>query len=270
MPRSRHRPHVPAVRPRHDPAHPVRRTHDLGQNDLVDSAVIRAVVEAAAARPGPIVELAAGTGRITVPLAGLGRPLTAVELDPRRVDTLRRRVGPRVHVRHDDLLSTPLPPRPHVVVANLPFHVTTAALRRLLADPNGTRLVLIVQWEVARRRAGIGNASLLTASWWPWFEFRVDRRIPSRAFRPRPAVDAGLLLVDRRSVPLVPARERFAYQRWVGQVFAASGSADRALARVDRLSRAQARVRCRAAEVDPAQPVGRITATQWAALWRSR
>lgn len=268
MPHSRHRPYSPAVRSRREHAHPIGRAHDLGQNDLVDQTAIRAIVEAVSARPGPVVELAAGTGRITVPLARLGRPLTAVELDPRRVDVLRRRMGPHVQVLHDDLLSTALPRRPHVVVANLPFHLTTAALRRLLAEPHWTRSVLVVQWEVARRRAGVGRASLLTASWWPWFEFRVERRIPSSAFRPRPAVDAGLLIMDRRPEPLVAHRERVRYQRWVAAMFAAPGAADRAIARATRVTRRQATVRCRELGIDPAQPVGRITATQWAALWQ--
>ncbi len=250
--------------------HPPSRRHDLGQNDLVDARTIRAVVDAAAATRGPIVELAAGTGRLTTPLAGLGRSLTAIELDPRRADALRSRLPAAVRVVQGDLLTAALPRAPHVVVGNLPFHLTTAALRRLLAAEHWTSAVLIMQWEAARRRAGIGGGSQLTAQWSPWFAFRVDRRIPSTAFRPRPAVDAALLLIDRRRTPIVPSADRVAYQRWVGAVFSVPGAAALALARVDGTGRRAASERCRRAGIDAERAVSRITAEQWGLLWARR
>ena len=42
----------------------------------------------------------------------------------------------------------------------------------------------------------------------------LDRRIPAGAFRPRPSVDAGLLVIDRRAEPLLPVREQRGYQRF--------------------------------------------------------
>ncbi|UTT63420.1 23S ribosomal RNA methyltransferase Erm [Microcella humidisoli] len=248
--------------------HPPRRQHDLGQNDLVDRRAIAAVVEQVVSTTGPIVELAAGAGRLTVPLAALGRPLTAIEIDPRRVVALRARLPSRVRVIEGDLLRKPLPASPHVIVGNLPFHLSTATLRRLLAAEGWTSAALILQWEAARRRAGIGGGSQLTAQSAPWFEFRLVSRIPSTAFRPRPAVDAALLVIERRTQPLVPSRDRAAYQRWVASVFAVPGSACSALARADRLSRRASRARCARAGVDAEKPVSRITAEGWAALWR--
>ena len=250
--------------------HPPRRRHDLGQNDLVDRSVIATVVEHVASTRGPIVELAAGSGRLTMPLAALGRPLTAVEIDPRRVAALRAGLPSRVRIIEGDLLREPLPRSPHVIVGNLPFHLSTSALRRLLAADGWTSAALILQWEAARRRAGIGGGSQLTAQSSPWFGFRLVSRIPSTAFRPRPAVDAALLIIERRAHPLVPSSERSAYERWVASVFAVPGTAGMALARADRLSRRAARARCARAGVDPERPVSRITAEGWAALWRER
>ncbi|WP_007026407.1 rRNA adenine N(6)-methyltransferase family protein, partial [Saccharomonospora iraqiensis] len=168
--------------------------HELGQNFLVDRSVINAVTTLAARVPHPIVEIAAGDGALTRPLGRLGRPLTAVEVDPRRARRLDRRTPDHVDVVHADLLRYRLPRHPHVLVGNVPFHLTTAVLKRLLAAPHWHTAILLVQWEVARRRAGIGGATMLTARWWPWFEFTVDRRVPARAFRPAPSVDAGLLV----------------------------------------------------------------------------
>ncbi len=240
--------------------------HELGQNFLTDRAVIADIQRLVAATRGPIVELAAGDGALTVPLGRLGRPVTAVELDPRRARRLRRRVTGNVTVVNDDLLRFRLPNVPHVVVGNLPFHLTTAALRRLLAAPHWRTAVLVVQWEVARRRAGVGGATLLTASWWPWYEFAVHARIPARAFRPVPSVDGGLLTATRRPEPLVADRK--GYQRFVSRVFTGPGRGlGEILLRTGQVPRPVLRGWLRAHRVSPHALPRDLTARQWADLW---
>ena len=201
-------------------SHPGR--HELGQNFLADQRVVRRILELVAERPGPLVEWGAGDGALTIPLASLGRPVHAVEVDPRRAQRLSRRVGPHVCIEEGDILRH-APPLGGVVVSNIPFHLTTPILRHLLASPGWQHAVLVTQWEVARKRAGVGGATQLTAQWWPWFVFGLDRRIPATAFRPKPSVDAGLLVVDRRRDALVSPSHRGRYQAWVARVFASPG-----------------------------------------------
>lgn len=196
--------------------------HELGQNFLVDRAVARRVSELVAARPGPIVEWGTGNGALTTVLAALGRKIEGVEIDAKRARALDRKTGPHVSISEGDILRHG-PPVGAVVVSNVPFHLTTPVLRHLLAQPSWTAAVLITQWEVARKRAGVGGATQLTGQWWPWFEFTLDRRIPAHAFRPRPSVDAGLLVIDRRADPLVHPRDLQDYQRWVAGVFRGRG-----------------------------------------------
>lgn len=197
--------------------------HESGQNFLIDSSVIRRIVDLVDATSGPILEIGAGDGALTRPLSRLGRPITAIELDPRRAQRLDRDTPRHVAVRNDDVLRVRLPSTPHVVAGNLPFHLTTAILRKLLADPSWSDAVLLVQWEVARRRAGVGGATLLTAQAWPWFEFTLDRRVPSRAFRPMPGVDGGILRITRRERPLVPIADRRAYETLMSRIFTGPG-----------------------------------------------
>ncbi len=228
---------------------------------------ILALVDAA---PGPIVELGAGGGALTRPLAGLGRPLTAIELDPRRADALRRDLAGSAQVVHADVLAWRHPSHPHVVVGNVPFHLTTAILRKLLAERSWSTAVLLTQWEAARRRCGVGGTSQLTVQWAPWYEFALDRRVPAHAFRPVPSVDGGLFTILRRPAPLVPDAERRAYQAFVAEVFRGRG---RGLAQVLARTRhplpsARAKrwlaARGLAADALP----GRLTAEDWADLWR--
>lgn len=190
---------------------------ELGQNHLIDGRVAARI--AALVPPGPVLELGAGDGAITRLLADRQWPVTAVELDPARVAGLRRRFGAGVRVAHADMLRFPLSGADHIV-SNVPFGITTAVLRRLLAAPAWTTAVLLVQWEVARKRAAVGGTTLLTASWWPWFEFTLAGRVPAAAFRPRPAVDGGLLVLHRRAHPLVEPGQRPSYQRLVRTAFA--------------------------------------------------
>jgi 23S rRNA (adenine-N6)-dimethyltransferase len=126
--------------------------------------------------------------------------------------------------------------------------------------------VLLVQWEVARRRAGVGGATLLTAQEWPWFEFRLLRRVPARAFRPAPSVDGGLLRITRRPDPLVAGSERREYQRFVGSVFTGSG---RGLPAILRRTAPSAPVDgwLRANGVTAATLPKQLDAAQWASLW---
>ena len=196
--------------------------HELGQNFLTDHRVIADVVRLAAQERRLLVEWAAGDGALTRPLAGLGRPMVAVELDARHVAHLRRTVGPHVAITEGDILRHAPPREPYDVVCNVPFSITTPVVRRLLALPDWQTATLIVQWEVARKRAGVGGATQLTAQWWPWYDVRLHRRIAAAAFVPRPSVDAGLLVVTRRAAPLVQARTD--YQRWVRAVFTGRGS----------------------------------------------
>lgn len=245
--------------------------HELGQNFLVDRRVIDGFVALAAATHGPIVELGAGGGAITRELAALGRPLTALEIDRRRADSLRREFvhDAGVTIVDADALAWRYPAAPHVVVGNVPFHLTTAIMRSLLARGHWTHAILLTQWEVARRRCGVGGSSLLTAQWDPWFTFRLHERVPARAFKPAPSVDGGVFTIERRAGALVPAAERAAYQAFVAEVYRGKG---RGLAQILR----------RTSRPVPADRVGgllssvgvaadalpsRLTGEQWALLW---
>lgn len=197
--------------------------HELGQNFLTDRRTVDTIVDLVARTDGPIIEIGSGGGALTLPLQDLRRPLTAVEIDARQAHVLSSRVHAGTDIVHGDFLRYRLPRSPHTVVGNLPFHQTTAILRRLLHAEHWTTAVLLVQWEVARRRAAVGGATMMTAQWWPWYAFEVSGRVPASAFTPRPGVDAGLLTITRRSAPLVDPVLRPRYQAFVHAVFTSRG-----------------------------------------------
>lgn len=171
----------------HHPSRPHPRSvhggrHELGQNHLHDRRTIETIIRLVRPTAGPILEIGPGSGALTAPLLELGRPVTAVEIDEHRVAVLRRR-WPDLDVRHADATRLPVPPPVRVVVGNLPFHLTTPLLRSLLRAPHWRTGVLLVQWEVARKRAAVGGATMMTAQSAPWFELHLRGRVPARAFR---------------------------------------------------------------------------------------
>ena len=110
-----------------------------GAHFLRDHALISQLVRASGACPGRLVlDLGAGHGAITTVLAASGARVIAVERDPQAVRGLRRRLArsPQVSVVAADLREIPLPRRQFLVVANIPFSVSTALLRKLAGDPS--------------------------------------------------------------------------------------------------------------------------------------
>ncbi|MGK5629177.1 daptide-type RiPP biosynthesis methyltransferase [Streptomyces sp. URMC 123] len=57
-----------------------------------DGFEVREVIQAVRPHPGPILDLAAGTGRFTLPLLALHRPVTALDLSPHMLALLQDRL----------------------------------------------------------------------------------------------------------------------------------------------------------------------------------
>jgi 23S rRNA (adenine-N6)-dimethyltransferase len=197
------------------------RRRRLGQNFLRADLADALVTEAAFSPGDLVVEVGAGRGACTFALARRGIHVIALEKDPAWAEALRHEVRRRrldaVTVVCADAREARLPRRPFRVFGSLPFGATTDILRRLLRDPAGAleRVDVVVQWEVARKRTAIPPSTALSTAWAPWWTFEMGRRIPARAFRPVPRVDAAMLHISRRRPPLLPLRMAPAYADFV-------------------------------------------------------
>jgi 23S rRNA (adenine-N6)-dimethyltransferase len=247
------------------------RRRVLSQNFLVDHRAIDALVDGSGVGDGDLaVDIGAGNGLISAALVRRRARVLAVERDPSLADRLRAKFAtwPAVTVVEGDVLDTPLPGEPFRVVANIPFGITTKILRHLLDADALARADLIVQAEVARKRGSGGRGTLLNACWEPWFEFSTGARIAATAFRPRPRVDAAVLIVTRRSAPLVDPASRRDYTDFVTAAFeGARPTVASALTRSIPRSRftGLARELGFGADARPAQ----LDVHQWAGLFRA-
>jgi 23S rRNA (adenine-N6)-dimethyltransferase len=191
------------------------------QHFLRTSALAAELVADAGIGPDDLVlDIGAGSGRLTAALGARARRVLAIELDPRWAAHVRGR-WPSVDVVEGDVVELELPDEPFRVVANLPFARTTEILRRLLDDPRTplVRADLVVEWDVARKRACPWPSTLNGVLWSAWYRFSLLRRLPASAFDPPPTVDAGVLAVERRAVPLVDERAWRDYRSFVAVGF---------------------------------------------------
>ena len=171
-----------------------------------------------------VVDLGAGTGRITHALRRRGARVLAVELDAVLVARLRRSVGDdeAVTVVEGDVRVVPLPHELHRVIANLPFAGSGAILDRLL-DPRSAldRADLVVEWAAARRRTEVWPATSRAVIAGAFFEVAIERRLPAACFEPRPSVDAAVLVARRRPRPQIDPHDAAAFAAFVRAGFAA-------------------------------------------------
>jgi len=213
-----------------------------------------------------VLEVGAGDGALTQELARHCRTVVAYEIDPHLVDKLRRRLRqePTVRCVAGDFLAARPPREPFTVVGNIPYAITSRIIDWCLRAPHLQAATLVTQWEYARKRTGdYGRWSRVTILSWPIFSWRLVGRISRYHFRPIPAVDSGILHLERRETPLVA--DLVEYQAMVKLGFSGMGGSLYASLRRRYPGRRLAAGFWKAG-VDPATPVGLVTPQQWVIL----
>jgi 16S rRNA (adenine1518-N6/adenine1519-N6)-dimethyltransferase len=180
----------------------------LGQNFLADPVHLDRIVAAAElGRDDVVLEIGPGVGTLTARLARQAGQVIAVELDAGLLPALRETLlpYPNVTIVQGDILvlnpfqliidNCPFTIDNYKVVANLPYYITSAAIRHLLsASVRPELIVLTVQREVAQRIiAKPPEMSLLAVSVQLFAQPEIVARIPAGAFYPPPKVDSAIL-----------------------------------------------------------------------------
>lgn len=216
---------------------------------------------------------------LTERLSQVAQRVVAVEIDTDLAGALRVEFGAANVVIHtqDVLKVDPASffETPFVVVANLPYHITSPALRHLLGagPPFASRLVVMVQAEVAERIAAQpGDMSSLAVAIQAQARVRIVRRVPASAFFPKPKVASAVLLLEPlpdadRPIPrneltqfvtLVQAGFKQPRKKLVNSLAQGLGAPKpEALARLEK------------AEIDPSRRPQDLAVADWVRLYRS-
>lgn len=191
----------------------------LGQNFLTDDATARRIVDAAeVGRSDLVFEIGPGTGVLTAHLVRYAGWVVAVELDQALIPVLRDTLGgaQNITIVHGDALEVDFihlareaertfgrPFEAMRFVANLPYYITSAAIRRILeCGLPITTIVLTVQTEVAERvTAQPPDMSLLAVSVQFYGRPELLFRIPPSQFYPQPEVESAVLRIKPHNQP---------------------------------------------------------------------
>lgn len=195
----------------------LRPKKGLGQNFLSDPAILEKVTRAGGVTSqDTVLEIGPGLGTLTRTLAQTAAHVVAVEIDEHMFGPLGEVLAQNENVRlvQGDILSQSIPelmsaPQPYVVIANIPYYITSAIIRHLLESGHPPqRLALTVQREVAERMcAEPPGMSLLALSVQVYGSPGVVFRIPAGAFYPPPKVDSAVVMLEVYPEPLI-AREK--------------------------------------------------------------
>ncbi|HEX8751373.1 MAG TPA: 16S rRNA (adenine(1518)-N(6)/adenine(1519)-N(6))-dimethyltransferase RsmA [Nitrospira sp.] len=201
----------------------------LGQNFLIDSNIIRKIIATAElSSDDTVLEIGPGRGILTDALSRAARRVVAVEIDPQLHRLLQERQPgwSNVEIMCGDALNYPLETLPNgtIVVANLPYYISTPLLFRLLEHRRRfPRLILMLQNEVADRlvaKAGSEDYGVLSVMAQYAADITKVFRVSAQCFRPRPEVGSAVALLRTKQGTLLPPQEESSFTGLVKGAFA--------------------------------------------------
>lgn len=201
----------------------------LGQNFLIDTNVLNNIVDCAhLQKESGAIEIGPGIGALTEQLAKRCERVVAFEIDQRLLPILTETLAPYPHVSviHSDVLEADIhsvisekfkEDQDLMVVANLPYYVTTPILMKLLEEKLPIRgIVVMIQKEVAERisaKPGTKDYGSLSIAAQYYAQASTEIIVPKTVFVPQPNVDSAVLRLTLRDEPPVKLHdEKFFFQ----------------------------------------------------------
>lgn len=179
----------------------------FGQNFISDLNLLSAIVEDSGVSSEDIaLEIGCGAGTLTAALAEKAKRVIGYEID----ETLRPVLFESLlgynntEIRYKDFMREDIKVlediKDAVVVANLPYYITTPILMRLLESGIGKSITVMVQKEVADRlvaKEGTKDYGAITVKVGLLGGARITRIVSRNMFYPAPNVDSAVVRIDR-------------------------------------------------------------------------
>ena len=196
----------------------IKMKKSLGQNFLIEPQILDKMVETGQIdRHTTVVEIGPGIGALTEFLARNAKEVIAFEIDSRFVEILKDTLSDydNVTIHHQDILKVnfndPIYQNLHdaerlVVVANLPYYITTPIIMNLIeSNLKFDQLVMMMQKEVAERMTATVNTksyNSLTLAIQNTMDAKIAFIVPKSVFIPQPNVDSAVLSLTRLEHPI--------------------------------------------------------------------
>ncbi|MFP3898807.1 MAG: 16S rRNA (adenine(1518)-N(6)/adenine(1519)-N(6))-dimethyltransferase RsmA [Dehalococcoidia bacterium] len=259
----------------------------LGQHFLVDEAVLEHILSATELRPGDVVvEAGPGLGILTEGLARRGARVIAVEVDPRLVGLLRKRLAsyPDVRIVHADILQiTPRQlleeglagstvGREYKVIANLPYYIASPVLWHFLeGEPRPSEMVVMLQKEVGEAIAAApGRMSMISVKAQFYGRPAIVSYVPAASFYPPPKVDSVVLRLEVYRQPPIGVSDVAGFFEMVMHGFSSPRKQLRnVLSHSLGMPPAQVSELLEQAGIDSRRRAETLSLEEWAELWKA-
>jgi 16S rRNA (adenine1518-N6/adenine1519-N6)-dimethyltransferase len=191
----------------------------LGQNFLIDPNILRNITEyAGLSENTAAIEIGPGIGALTEHLARTSGKVVAFEIDQRLIPILDDTLSPYKNVKiiNEDILEADVAAiinkefegfEDIMVVANLPYYVTTPIILKLLMERLPIRgICVMLQKEVGDRisaQPGTKAYGSLSIAIQYYTEAEMVMTVPKTVFMPQPNVDSAVIRLTKREKPPV-------------------------------------------------------------------
>ncbi len=183
----------------------------LGQHFLIDPSTADMIARRSRITSGDtVVEIGAGLGALTIPLARIAQHVYAIEKDSQLAKLLRTELLVRklsnVDIIEKDILRVdlhllaPKMSRPLIAIGNLPYNISSQVLVRLIeARSHVKRAILMFQKELAQRimaQPGSKDYGRLTVMLSYCAQIKSIATVSAQLFYPTPKIDSQVVEVD--------------------------------------------------------------------------
>jgi 16S rRNA (adenine1518-N6/adenine1519-N6)-dimethyltransferase len=175
-----------------------------GQNFLINGGILKKITEAAhLGQNDYILEIGPGIGTLTQELAQRAKKVVAIEKDRKMMQILKETLGDLKNIEIINADALEIIPESlfrknnYKVVANLPYNIASAAIRKFLESENQPKeMILMVQKEVAQRICSKPpKMNILAVSVQFYSKPKIISFVSKNSFWPRPKVDSAIIKI---------------------------------------------------------------------------
>ena len=207
----------------------------FGQNFLMDNNIITKICDISnITKEVNVIEIGPGLGFLTQELKARANKVMCYEIDSEMVKVVTNRFenDDNVIIKYQDFLKANidkdienyLNDKPVIVVANLPYYITTAILIKILEESKYIKqMTVMMQLEVADRICGKPSTkdyNSLSVLMQYFTTCRLAIKVGAGCFYPEPNVDSAVVLVKHKDIIDYPALNEEYFKKFNRIVFA--------------------------------------------------
>lgn len=205
----------------------------LGQHFLKSQSVLKKIIQRISPQEHDlIIEIGAGKGALTFPLAEKAGKVIAVEKDPTFIPTLKKKNIPNLTILEKDILKVnfhELLKREEnfkgklKLAGNLPYSLSSPLLFKVLDERELiAECVFLLQKEVAERLCGQPGSKAyapISILFQIYFLTQLHFTVSPECFSPPPKVDSALISLIKRERPLFSLKNEELFQDFLKGAF---------------------------------------------------